>query len=119
MPKLNHFKKKSDPDPLKSVTDGDARTKIINALRAMEMYMFASNVAIGLIMIISIKFNFDPSQLRYQRTPVRKKPSEANVCQYLRRQLIQVLVNSDSMRIVDLIRERSTELMYPEYQKIA
>jgi hypothetical protein len=115
MPKLNHFRKKSDPDPLKSVIEEDARTKIINALRATEMYMFASNVAMGLIMIISIKFDFDPSQLRYQRTPARKKPSEANVCQYLRRQFIQVLVNGVSLRITDLIRERSVGLIYPEY----
>ena len=49
MPKLNHFRKKSDPDPLKSVIEEDARTKIINALRATEMYMFASNVAMGII----------------------------------------------------------------------
>ena len=115
MPKLNHFRKKSDPDPMKSVTDEDARTKIINALRATEMYMFASNVAMGLIMIISIKFDFDPSQLRYQRTPAKKKPSEANVSLCLRKQLFQVLVNRDPIRIVDLIRERSRDFLYPEH----
>ena len=57
MPKLNHFRKKSDPDPLASITDLHERQKIINAFRATEMYMFASNVAMGLIMMVSLKRN--------------------------------------------------------------
>ena len=107
LPKLNHFKKKSDPDPLESVTDPKARRKIIDAFRATEMYMFASNVAIGLIMMISVLFDIDPSELRWQRTPAKEKPSEENMVLLLRNRLFMCLLNSSSNHITDLIRSMS------------
>lgn len=107
LPKLNHFKKKSDPDPLESVTDPKAKKKIIDAFRATEMYMFASNVAIGLIMMISIQFDIDPSELRWQRTPAKEKPSEENMTLLLRNRLFMCLLNSSSNHITDLIRSMS------------
>ena len=108
LPKLNHFRKKNDPDPLESVTDPKDRRKIINAYRATEMYMFASNVAIGLIMIISISFDIDLSELRWQRTPAREKPSEENMVHLLRNRLFMGLLNQESNHITDLIRSRSS-----------
>lgn len=85
MPRLNRYKKKTDPDPLSLVTDPKERKRIIEALRATEMYLFITNLAIGITMIISIRYDIDPSQFRYQRTPVKKKPSEENIQCYLRK----------------------------------
>ena len=119
MPKLNHFRKKSDPDPLESITNLQDRKKIINAFRATEMYMFASNVAMGLIMMISIKFEIDPSLLRYQRTPAKAKPSEANVAQHLRNVLFRDLCIKAPVYITELIHERCTATIRSEYQNMA
>lgn len=107
LPKLNHFRKKSDPDLLESITAVKERRKIINAFRATEMYMFASNVAIGLIMMISIQFDIDVSLLRYQRTPAKAKPSEENMVTLLRNDLFIGLLNQGSNHITDLIRSHS------------
>jgi len=104
---LLFLKKKSDPDPLESVTDPKARRKIIDAFRATEMYMFASNVAIGLLMMISVLFDIDPSELRWQRTPAKEKPSEENMVLLLRNRLFMCLLNSSSNHITDLIRSMS------------
>lgn len=109
LPKLNHFKKKSDPDLPESITDVKERRKIINAFRATEMYMFASNVAIGLIMMISIQFDIDVSLLRYQRTPAKAKPSEENMVTLLRNDLFIGLLHQSSNYITDLIRSRSSQ----------
>ena len=87
MPRLNRYKKKTDPDPLSQVTDPKERKRIIETLRATEMYLFIANIAIGITMIISIRYDIDPTEFRYQRTPVKKKPSEDNIQCYLRKWL--------------------------------
>ena len=119
MPKLNHFRKKTDPDPLRFITDPKDRQKIINAFRATEMYMFASNVAMGLIMMVSIKFEIDPSELRYQRTPAKAKPSEANVSIYLRKLLFRGLITEPPNHITDLIHKHTCRCDLLDYQNMA
>ena len=110
LPKLNQFRKKTDPDPLESVKDPHDRMKIVSAVRATEMYMFASNVAIGLIMIISVSFDIDPSELRWQRTPARQKPSEENMVLLLRSRLFMGLLDPSPNHITELIRSCSAVL---------
>ena len=119
MPKLNHFRKKTDPDPLRFISDPKKRRRIIDAFRATEMYMFTSNVAMGMIMIISINFEIDPAELRYQRTPAKAKPSEANVSAYLRGLLLRGLLTRAPNYINDLIRARSKSEYLPKYQNLA
>ena len=86
MPRLNRYKKKGDPDPLTLVTDLKDRARIIAALRATEVYMFICMAAIGINMILSIRYEIDPKNLRYQRTPAKSKPSEENVQYCLRKE---------------------------------
>ena len=119
MPKLNHFRKKSEADPLLSIKDFKSQQKILACLQATEMYMFASNVAMGLVMTISINFEINPAELRYQRTPAKEKPSEANVTQYLRRRLFQGLLIHAPNYITDLIRNRSSDENWSEHQNMA
>ena len=111
--------KKTDPDPLRFITDPKDRQKIINAFRATEMYMFASNVAMGLIMMVSIKFEIDPSELRYQRTLAKAKPSEANISIYLRKLLFRGLITEPPNHITDLIHKHTCRCDLLDYQNMA
>lgn len=110
MPRLNRFRKSDDPDPLASVTSEKDRERIISALRATEMYMFISNVAIGITMMISIIFDIDPQELRYQRTPAKKKPSEDNIMYYLRKQFPVFLTSETDIGINRIIIKRQVRL---------
>ena len=81
--------------------------------------MFTSNVAMGMIMIVSINFEIDPAELRYQRTPAKAKPSEANMSIYLRGLLLRGLLTRAPNYINDLIRARSKSEYLPKYQNLA
>lgn len=89
VPRLNHFRKKADPDPLLSVTQENERKLVLGAVRASELYALASCVALGTLQILSRKIPRE--ELRYQRTPPRGRVSEANVMGYLRRHLFAFL----------------------------
>lgn len=49
LPELNHFRKKSDPDPLSNVTNPKDRQRIFQAIRATEMYAFMACVAMAIL----------------------------------------------------------------------
>ena len=105
MPKLNHFKRKKDNDPLEDIEDEDKRKKIIYTYKAYEMYGFISTVAMGLVQILSVNESFDPSLFRYQRTPVRSKPSEANMVIILRNALKRSLIKNEDITVMRFIKE--------------
>ena len=93
LPKLNHFKKKSDPDPLSQVNDLHDRHRILQTIRATEMYALMASIAMGILQSLSIDFSngvFKES-LRYQRTPAKRNPSEANVMYCLRQRIFPLL----------------------------
>lgn len=48
MGRLNHFKKKHDPDPLEGVLGEHDRQRILDTIRATEMYALMSNISIGI-----------------------------------------------------------------------
>ena len=49
MPRLNYYRKKTEPSPLKQVENDHARRKILKAVRAVEMHMVLSCIALGTI----------------------------------------------------------------------
>ena len=49
MPRLNYYRKKTEPSPLKQVENDHARRKILQAVRAVEMHMVLSCIALGTI----------------------------------------------------------------------
>ena len=49
MPWLNYYRKKTEPSPLKQVENDHARRKILKAVRAVEMHMVLSCIALGTI----------------------------------------------------------------------
>ena len=91
-PRLNHYKKKTDPDPLQAVTIESEQQRILNTVRATEMYALMSCIAMGILHALA--YNLDPTWLqlmRYQRTPARQVPSEANIMGCLRQTIIPIL----------------------------
>jgi len=55
MPKLNHFRKSEDGDPVDLIESPGEQQKIINALRATEVYTFIGQVAQGMLQLLSLK----------------------------------------------------------------
>ena len=98
MEKINHFRKASDPD--------QARTRILLTVRATEMYIFLSCVAMGILQGISVEFDSAHfiGKLRYQRTPAQKRPSEANIKHYLRHSFFVLLFQDPQHELTRIIQ---------------
>ena len=108
LPKLNHFAKKGDPDPLEEVTKHHDRMKVLESLHAIEMFVFCSTVAIGILQIISLREDMAESisNSRYLRTRSKKTPSEGTVMYYLRNHISLLLAKSPNSFITQYIREK-------------
>ena len=106
MEKINHFRKASDPDPLDNVSSSKARTRILLTVRATEMYIFLSCVAMGILQGISVEFDSAHfiGKLRYQRTPAQKRPSEANIKHYLRHSFFVLLFQDPRHELTRIIQ---------------
>ena len=93
LPRLNHFKKKTAPDPLSQVTDPYDQKRIIQTVRATQMYALMASIAMGILQALSIDFSngLFHEPLRYQRTPAKSKPSEANMIYCLRQRIFSLL----------------------------
>jgi len=55
MPKLNHFRKSKDGDPVDLIKSRAQKQKIIDALRATEVYTFIGQVAQGMLQLLALK----------------------------------------------------------------
>ena len=93
LPRLNHFKKKTDPEPLSLVTNPQDQKRILQTIRATEMYALMASIAMGILQSLRIDFSNGLFQepLRYQRTPAKRKPSEANIMFCLRQHIFSLL----------------------------
>lgn len=106
MGKLSHFKKKREPDPLDAAAQESERKRVLDTVRATEMYALMSSIAIGILQILSETCRDDPcmEKLRYQRTKAKARPSEANVMYILQRHLFAFLEKHAKDEIPSLIR---------------
>lgn len=111
MPKLSYYLKDGEPTPLEQVKDGHARQKVMEAVRATEMHMALSCIAIGMLQSLSIRFvgKVSSSQLRYQRTPSEGRVSEAAIMHYLRKHFFHLLGKRPELRINQIIQEQQDE----------
>ena len=111
MPKLNHYQKKEEPTALERVEGEKSRRKVLEAVRATEMHMALSCIAMGILQSLSICFigEISPGQLRYQRTPSRGRVSEAAVMHYLRKYFFRLLGKQPELRITQIIQEQQDE----------
>ena len=111
MPKLNHYQKKGEPTALERVEREKSRRKVLETVRAIEMHMALSCIAMGILQSVSIRFagEFHPGQIRYQRTPSRGRMSEAAVMHYLRKHFFRLLGKQPELCITQIIQEQQDE----------
>ena len=111
MPKLNHYQKKGEPTPLERVESTKGRKKVLEAVRATEMHMMLSCIAMGILQSLSVRFigKISSEQIRYQRTPSRGRVSEATLMHYLRKHFFRLLGQRPELRITQIIQEQQDE----------
>ena len=115
MPKLSYYLKKGEPTPLEQVEEGHARQKVLEAVRAIEMHMVLSCVAMGILQSLSIRYiwKISSSQIRYQRTPSKGRVSEAALMHYFRKHFFRLLGQKPESCITQIIQGLQEE---PEEQ---
>ncbi len=106
MPKLNYYQKKGEPAPLECVKGEKPRRKVLEAVRAIEMHMDLSCIAMGILQSLSIRYigKISSSQIRYQRTPSKGRVSEATLMHYFRKHFFRLLGQEPGLRITQIIQ---------------
>ena len=106
MEKINHYCKKTDPDPLDNISSSKDRTHIMLTVRATEVSILMSCIAMGILQGISVDWNRYQflGKLRYQRTPACKRPSEPNIKDVLRRCFFALLDQNPTHELTQIIR---------------
>ena len=56
MPKLSYYQKKEEPSPLERVENEKSRRKVLETVRAIEMHMALSCIAMGILQGVPIRF---------------------------------------------------------------
>ena len=86
VPKLNKYKKKSDPDPLTNVEEENQKSVLLT-IDAIERFVLCAEIAMGLIQLIALTpcFVQNIEKHRYLRTSHAGKVSEATAIEYLRK----------------------------------
>ena len=83
MPKLNHYRKNTDTSPMELVTGEHTRKKILETIRAIEVHMILSCIAMGILQILTLTVLSEErvsyEKLRYLRTPSQGRISEATL----------------------------------------
>lgn len=87
MPKLNRFRKKTDPDILLQIDNPRDREKIRLALKATEGFVFCCVAATGLLQMLALRFSGTEfmRRPRFLRTRRGVVVSEATVADSLRK----------------------------------
>ena len=108
LPKLNHFAKSEDPDPLSGIHDSNNRRKILGSIRATEMFVLCASIAMGILQILSLDNSLANKimESRYLRTRSNEAPSEATVMHYLRKYIFLILGNCPESFITKYILEK-------------
>lgn len=111
MPKLNYYRKKEEPSVLEQVKEEKCRKKILEALRAIEMHMVLSCIAMGVLQSLSINLTgrVNSNQLRYQRTPSRERVSEGAIMYYFRKHFFRLLGENPELCITRIIQEQQNK----------
>lgn len=106
MPKLSYYQKKGEPAPMEHVEGEKPRRKVLEAVRAIEMHMALSCIAMGILQSLSILFSgrIHTSQIRYQRTPSRGRISEATLMHYFRKHFFRLLGQKPELCITQIIQ---------------
>ncbi|TGY89394.1 hypothetical protein E5329_25195 [Petralouisia muris] len=81
--------------------------KVTEAVRAIEMHMALSCIAMGTVQALAIRSEgkIRSEQIRYQRTPSKERVSEGAMMCYLRKYIFHFMGQSPELRITQLIQE--------------
>lgn len=106
MPKLSHYQKKEAPSPLEQVERAKDRQNILKAVRATEMHMILSCIAMGILQTLSVLSagKVESNLLRYQRTPSRERVSEAALMYHFRKYFFLFMEKQPELRITQIIQ---------------
>lgn len=115
MPKLNRFRKKTDPEPLDQITDENARTRIKLAVKAIEGFIFCAIVATGLLQMIALRFSGtdELQNLRFLRTRRNTIASEATVADFLRKNFFRLLLSHPELPLTRFISDKQSSNPVP------
>lgn len=82
------------------------RQKVLEAVRAIEMHMALSCIAMGILQSLSICYigKVSSRQLRYQRTPSKGRVSEAALMHYFRKHFFRLLGQKPELYITQIIQ---------------
>ena len=106
LPKLNHFKKKGEADPLLSVSDEKSRKKILMKIRAIEMFVLIGVIATGIMQMFALSDDHSIKDFRYKRTVSRLCISEGDVRYYMGHTIFALLLKHPSSFVTRFIRSR-------------
>ncbi len=111
MPKLNYYEKKEETTPLEKVTNPTAQKRILETVRAIEMHLAISCIAMGMIQILLFRFSgtIASQEIRYLRTPSKGRLSEATIMYYLRQHIFRLMAENPELHITQLIHEKQKE----------
>jgi hypothetical protein len=105
--KLNKYRKKDEPDALELVEADDKRL-IVDKIRAIEMYVLCSNIALGLLQIMSLHMSdtLNIKNIRYLRTYSSAIASEATMATFIRKQVYLMFAQSDEFDLTQIIKSK-------------
>jgi len=121
MPKLNRFKKKTDPDPLEQIVSQRAKNRITLAVKAIEGFVFCAAVATGLLQMIALRFSGteELTNLRFLRTQRNTIVSEATVADFLRKNFFRLLMFHPDLALTRIISAKQSQVIQPQEVPVA
>lgn len=108
VPRLDRYRKKCTVDPLIQVRDRHSQQRIIKTLKAAEGYVMFSNIAMGIIQILCLRYEgkIRVSDFRYLRTSSHQVMSEAGMMEFLRRNLFRFMAKQGGSTITKIISDK-------------
>lgn len=107
MPRLNHFAKRKDRDPLAHVSDEHDQKLILKTIKATEGFVLFASIAMGILQMMSLKCTDGTmKKARYLRTPSKNGDSEATVMSYLRRNIFLMFLKYPDSFVTQFIRDK-------------
>jgi len=110
--RLNHFKRREEPDPLQLVTEEHDKKIILSKVKAIEGFVLLSSIAMGLTQMLSLyeDLNGTVQSARYLRTPPRSRVSEASVVYFLQKSFFAFMLQHPDSFITHYILEKQKPL---------
>jgi len=101
MPKLNKYRKKTEPAELAGIEDEHKQQRILKTVEASERFVLCASIAMGLTQMMALTPSVAKTvrQHRYLRTSSEHKVSEVTVLEYLRKNIFRLLCLSPNSEI--------------------